>query len=59
MQKGNTLGSQVCLVSTREEKNCAIFICPYREKAVATIPAIDLNPREKIRKIFNRFPFLK
>lgn len=38
----------------KKKTNCAIFICPYRETAVATIPAIDLNPRE-----WNRFPFLK
>lgn len=48
-RKENTLGGQIC-PSTRG-KNCAIFICPYREKAVATIPAIDLNPREQIKQI--------
>lgn len=41
-----------------KRKNCAIFICPYRETAVATIPAIDFNPRENENKL-NRFPFLK
>jgi len=38
--------------STSERgENCAIFICPYRETAVATIPAIDFNPREKWEQI--------
>ena len=48
----------VKFVQVQERKNCAIFICPYRETAVATIPAIDFNPRENENKL-NRFPFLK
>lgn len=28
---------------SKKSKNCAIFICPYRETAVKTIPAFDLN----------------
>lgn len=41
----------VKFVPSTRGKNCAIFICPYRETAVATIPAIDLNPREQIKQI--------
>lgn len=56
-KKENALGSQIC-PKYKRGKNCAIFICPYRETAVATIPAIDFNPRENENKL-NRFPFLK
>lgn len=56
-KKENTLGSQIC-PKYKRGKNCAICICPYRETAVATIPAIDFNPRENENKL-NRFPFLK
>lgn len=28
--------------------NCAIFICPYRETTVATIPAIGLIQEDKL-----------
>jgi len=31
-------------------KNCAIFICPYRETAVARIPAIDFESKRKQMK---------
>lgn len=41
----------VKFVQVQERKNCAIFICPYRETAVATIPAIDFNPRENEKKL--------
>lgn len=41
----------VKFVPSTRGKNCAIFICPYRETAVASIPAIDLNPREQIKQI--------
>lgn len=44
-KKKNALGSQIFLGNPRG-KNCAILICPYRETAVATIPAIVFNPRE-------------
>lgn len=49
-KKENALGSQIC-PKYKRGKNCAIFICPYRETAVATIPAIDFNPREKWEQI--------
>lgn len=37
----------VKFVKVQERKNCAIFICPYRETAVATIPAIDFYSKRK------------
>lgn len=46
--KKETLGFQI--VQVQERKNCAIFTCPYKETAVATIPAIDFNPRESQNK---------
>lgn len=49
-KKENALGSQIC-PKYKRGKNCAIFICPYRETAVATIPAIDFNPRENENKL--------
>lgn len=44
-------GTLICVkLSKKEEKNCAIFICPYRE-TVATIPAIDLILADKLKLI--------
>lgn len=48
----------VKFVQVQERKKLCNIICPYRETAVATIPAIDFNPRENENKL-NRFPFLK
>lgn len=42
-------GTLICVkLSKKEGKNCAIFICPYRETTVATIPAIDLIQEDKL-----------
>lgn len=46
MQQENTLFSNV---SIYKRKNCAIFICPYRETAVATIPAIGFEKWVQIK----------
>lgn len=49
MQKGkHPLSSNLSMY--KRGKNCAIFICPYRETAVATIPAIDFNQRDEETK---------
>lgn len=56
MQKGVGEGekkkkhSSVSNCRRKREKNCAIFICPYRE-TVATIPAIDLIQADKLKLI--------
>lgn len=44
---GKKKHSSVSNCRRKREKNCAIFICPYRE-TVATIPAIDLIQADKL-----------
>lgn len=42
-----------CQIVQERGKNCAIFICPYRETTVATIPAIDLIQEDKLNGFYS------
>lgn len=50
-ERGGEGGKKALLsvkLSRKEGENCAIFICPYRETTVATIPAIGLIQEDKL-----------
>lgn len=46
--EGGKKTPQCQIVQEREGEECAIFICPYRETTVATIPAIGLIQEDKL-----------
>lgn len=46
--KGKKKLSLVLNCPRKRGGNCAIFICPYRETTVATIPAIGLIQEDKL-----------
>lgn len=56
--KGNTLGSQICPLSTRQEKTVQ-YLSALTEKQQWQQSLQLILIQEKTRKIFNRFPFLK
>ena len=60
MQNKNPLGNHNFFCQKYKRKNCAIFICPYRETAVASNPCNFFLSKQKIKTRKNyRFPFLR
>lgn len=57
--KGNTLGSQICLLSTRQEKTVQYLSALTEKQQWQQSLQLILIQEKKIRKIFNRFPFLR